>query len=190
MKKILLSVLAIALTVGVVSGTAYALFTDTASVNGITFTSGNADLRVALDNANSGPFGTPFGESQTFSNALNSYLFGYMYPGYENWGYFRLDNNSASAIPLTLTGQLKNGVSGNWVELKDKIQVKMTKGDGNYLTEWYTLDQWNSAPRSLGSLDIDETLTYRIYVRVLAAGNEIANKTLSSVQFDFVGTQQ
>jgi inosine-uridine nucleoside N-ribohydrolase len=50
MKKILLSILAIALTVGTVSASAYALFTDTANISGITITSGNADLQVALSN--------------------------------------------------------------------------------------------------------------------------------------------
>jgi len=50
MKKIFMSILAIALTIGAVSGTAYALFSDTTSISGITITSGNADLQVALSN--------------------------------------------------------------------------------------------------------------------------------------------
>lgn len=190
MKKILLSILAIALTVGTVSASAYALFSDTASVAGMAFTSGNADVQIALDNSASGAYGTNFAETATFGDTLNSYLFGKLYPGYENWGYFRLKNNSASAIPLALTGQLKDGVTGNWAELKDKVQIRIAKEDGTWITGWYSLSDWNSASRSLGSLAINETLTYRIYVKMLDAGNDFANKTLSGVQFDIVGTQQ
>lgn len=190
MKKILLSILAIALTVSTVSATAYSLFTDTASVQGMTFTSGNADVQVALDKLGGGTYETSFSDNVSFWSALNSHLFGNLYPGKEDWGYFRLKNNSASAIPLALTGKLKNGVSGDWEGLKDKIQIGITKDNGDGITGWHTLNEWNSAPISMGSLAINEILTYKIYVRVLDAGNEIANMKLSSVQFDIIGTQK
>jgi len=191
MKKILLSILAIALTVGTVSASAYALFSDTASVAGMAFTSGNADVQVALDKSGGATYETNFGETARFTTALNSKLFGNMYPGFQEWGYFRLKNNSKSKIALGLTGQLRDGVSGNWAELKDKIQIKITTADGSYLTNWYTLNEWNSAPRSLGTLpEGNDPLTYQIHVKMLDAGNDFAGKTLSGVQFDIVGTQQ
>lgn len=193
MKKILLSILAIALTVGTVSASAYALFSDTATVGGMTFTSGNADVQVALDKLGGATYETGFANSVNFWGALNSKLFGNMYPGFQEWGYFRIKNNSASNITLNLTGQLRNGVTGNWDALKDKIQIRITKEDGSDLTGWVTLSDWNSTPRSLGSLPKSETpSTYRIYVQIPrdGVGNEIAGKTLSDVNFDIVGTQQ
>jgi predicted ribosomally synthesized peptide with SipW-like signal peptide len=193
MKKILFSILAIALTVGLVSGTAYALFSDTATVGGMTFTSGNADVQVALDIKGGVTYETEFKNSVNFNSVLNEYLFGNMFPGFDENGYFRIKNNSKSDIILNLTGHLKSGVSGDWDVLKDKIQIKITKEDGSFLTDWYTLNQWNSSPRSLGSLPKNEDgLTYRIYVRIPkdGVGNEIAGKTLSSVNFEIVGVQQ
>jgi len=49
LKKIIFSFLAIALTIGVVSGTAYALFFDTATVAGISVTAGSADIKISGD---------------------------------------------------------------------------------------------------------------------------------------------
>ena len=49
MKKILSSFLLIALVIASVSLSAYALFTSTANIGGLTFSTGSADLQISTD---------------------------------------------------------------------------------------------------------------------------------------------
>ena len=195
MNKIVLSVLAIALTVGVVSGTAYALFSDTVQVNGITLATGNADLRVSQN------YMGPYSESLSFHGLFEHDK---MYPGYGQAGdkctTFWLENVSTADIALTLSAQLPNGgvtenPVGSWDALKNVVQVGLDDGDPSSPMVWRTLAEWNASP---GGFDgqIPHQFVFpgnpklaKICVKVGDAGNEIANKGLTNVTFDITGTQ-
>ena len=181
MKKILLSILAIALTVGTVSASAYALFTTTETVSGITITSGNADL-VIYD-------GGTTTEISGFVGSLNGKLAN-LYPKFKDYTNVDFKNTSTSNIGLNLKMQLTNA-GGNWNELKDKVYIAISP-KGVEPTNWYTLAQWNANPISFGGiLAHDDTAdSYRFSIAVADnAGNEIAGKSISNVTFVITGTQ-
>jgi hypothetical protein len=185
MKKIILSILAIALTVGAVSGTAYALFSSTVQVQGITMTSGNADLKV---------YDGPLANAHDITNGWAGLTLSGLYPGFMDYGSFTFKNTSNSNIKLELTAQL-TAATGDWGALKDNIYVAIgtgTKANPTYLTDWISLNDWNTAPHSLGvpALTQAEPETYNMYVYIPAnVGNDIANKSLPNITFQIVGTQ-
>lgn len=187
MKKILLSILAIALTVGTVSASAYALFSDTVNVAGITISSGDANLKL-YDGA---------GTTREITSGANTGLkFEGLYPGFRDYGSFTFQNASLSPIKIALTGRLTNA-NGNWDELKNNIYVAVGEGTkenmtANY-TGWVSLNSWNASVRSLNvpSLAKDEVKTYNLYVYIPAdVGNGIAGKSLTNVAFEIYGTQE
>lgn len=185
MKKILLSILAIALTVGTVSASAYALFNDTVNVGGITISSGNADLKIY-----DGDHG-----SEIVSGTVTNLKFEGLYPGFRDYGKFTFKNDSKSNISLALTGRLTNA-NGEWDSLKNNIYAAIgtgTKDNPQFLTSWISLNDWNSAtPHSLGIPNLGPGLdgVYNIYLYIPPeVGNSIAGKSLTNVAFEIYGTQ-
>ncbi len=178
MKKIIMSLMAIAMTVGVVSSAAYALFSDTATVNGITIATGNADLRVS---------GTSSGFQNNWNVGLN--LTG-IYPGYTASAPIFLENNSSSDIPLEVKARLT--AANNWPNLSGDVQMRVVDVDSSEFTSWYTLAQWNATERSLPGDPIAHTdaREYIIEMRVPStANNSIAGQTLSNITFTLTATQ-
>ena len=194
MKKILLSVLAITLTVGLVSGAAYAVFSDTAEVNGIAISTGNADLRI--NGANN------------LSNALDV---DNVYPGWMDGEKFYLTNNSSSNIGLEVTAKIREK-SQDWNILKDEIKVRVLEyvneshanndlNDGKpgenistpptKDTGWKTLEEWKASEKEITGSPIsqNDTRYYVVWGYVnSSAGNNIAQKNVR-VNYDLVGTQ-
>lgn len=183
MKKIITSLMAVVLTVGLVAGSAYALFSDTVKVSGLTFSTGNADL-VVYDGGTTIPI-------QDFVPTLNSALKN-LYPGWHDYTVMDFKNNSSSNISLSLKGKI-TAHGGNWDELKDVIQVALSS-TGTYdnppTTGWLTLAQWESAARPFGNdLAKTEKTPYKFFVRVPSvADNTIAGKSVT-INFEFTGTQ-
>lgn len=185
MKRIILSVLAIMLTVGVVSGTAYALFSDTVQVNGMILSTGNADLQISTVGRD-----TDLQDSATF-NILNEK----MYPGFTKESPdFWLRNSSQSQIDLRVTGQLISATedpTGSWNALKDVVKVRFTKTSTGGSIE-HTLAEWNAMPRTFDWIlsPVGDSDTYRVRVTMdSGATNDAAMKMLKDIRFDFVGTQ-
>jgi len=186
MKKITLSVMAIAMMISLIAGSAYALFSSTATVSGVTFSTGNATLQVW--DKSSSTWGTDY--------LVSDFLFQNMYPSYTTFQTFSLKNASTSNISLKLNAKLRNGATeftpGDWDILKDKIFVSFADSSGTVLAGPASLNYWNST-----GADFDTGLTqganrwYRIIVTVdSGAGNEISDAGLSAMKFDFLGTQE
>jgi hypothetical protein len=186
MKKILISMLAIAITIGAVTSSAYALFSDTVKVAGVTITSGNADLEL-YDG------GTDI-KLQSFVSALNtSGALKNLYPGFKDYTEIDFENKSTADINLNLKGQL-TAASGDWGYLKDKIWIAVSKdGDENHFptSGWKTLAEWNTQPISFGTALGKTREKYNFFIVVSeSAGNEIASKGIYNVTFEFTGTQK
>lgn len=191
MKKIILSVLSIFLTIGLVGGTAYALFTDNAEIQGVTITSGNADLQFELGGYN----GIELSYWETLNLSSFSSSIPRLYPGFQTQGELWLRNNSASIFPLSVFGKLTSA-GGDWVALSDKIEIAINahSGFGSGSTDWHTLAEWNSTgfalPTNVPHKTINSHWGYDVYLKVKAdAGNEISGKTLSNIVFTLTGTQ-
>lgn len=184
MKKIYTSILAIVLAVGLVSGAAYALFSDTVTVSGLTVSTGNADLQINV--------GDGWEESHDF---LNNILADQVFPGYESPTVnFSLLNNSSSLINLNTVATLKSwvvGKSGDWTALRSVVEIRIRNTTDSVGTGWQTLEAWNAPGFTIpGTLSPAESNDYEIQLRVSdAAENEISDRAITDMVFDIVGTQ-
>lgn len=185
MKKIIISLLLIVITLTMVTVSASALFSSTASVSGVTFASGSASLKI---DDNAGHWTTGYGPGNL--------VFANMYPGYTNFQPIHLKNESSTNIKFTLGAQLSGGLVSDeavWNLLKDKIQMRITNADGTVAkTSWRTLAYWDSTNvRFDTSLAQNEDRYYRVEVTISKTyGNEISDKTLSNLTMTFSGIQE
>lgn len=183
MRKILSGMLGIVMSASVVGGVAYAAFSSTASVEGVSFSTGDATLSVW--------------DGDSYESVFTSgWSFSGLYPGATGTPQsFWLKNTSTVAVTLGLTGKLRNGVVGDWDAFKNNVEISITNFGVVSPTLWYDLETWNSGTPQFDSgstlvLSQGQEQQYQMHVRVKPeAGNEIENKTLSGVNFDFTGTQ-
>jgi len=187
MNKIITGLLGLVMVAAVVGGTAYALFSSTATVSGINISAGSAGIEVGSNNGNTT---TNFNAGLNLSN---------LYPGYQNTTTFVVKNTSTANIALAVKAQLT--AAGNWDQLADAVEVAVDADAGS--TGWQTLRTWNAAPINFPGLTVAQNgfKTYTVYVRVplnysagtpLAGnpvGNEISGQSLNNVTFTLTGTQ-
>ncbi len=188
MKKILLSILAIALTVGTVSASAYALFSDTVNVSGITMTTGNANLGV-YDHDNARTEGSKYiSVSDPAIGAFFSQKLAAIYPGFDDVTQLWFRNESSSAIDLDLKMNLINP-AGNWTELSNEVLVGISEAGGTPTT-WYTLDDLKNGFVTFGTplKKTDDYVRYDLHVKLNNIGNTKANMGLYG-NIVFTGTQ-
>lgn len=185
MKRIIFSVLAIAMAIGLTTGAAFALFSSTATVSGVTFSTGNAALKV-YDNAG----------GWTSSYNPGNFLFQNMFPGYTNSVKFTLYNNSSSNISMKLNAKIADGVTenpaGSWDILKDVVLVRFLDSSSSPLTGWASLNYWNTTGAQFDT-GLAQNTTRDYYVDVMidsSVGNTISGKELTAMKFDFLGTQE
>jgi hypothetical protein len=191
MKIIIFSLLVITLTLGAVATSAYALFSSQATVSGLTFSTGNADLKIY----SSGTWGNDWD--------LNDSIFKNLYPMSSVYQQFRLKNNSSSNISLALSAKLLDNPlidQTSWNVLKDKIEVSFQEYDGvswessPQILEYLPLSVWNNPGSELGTtLAPGVSNYYRMLVRINDfddPNNLLPNKSISGLTFQFTGTQQ
>lgn len=145
-RRIALGSLSILSTLVLVAGATVALFTDQAESKGNTFSTGNADLQIALEAESPGAYGddipAPAFEAENIA------------PGFNQDFTFWLKNNSSADIGLDVMVELNN--LGGDPELQDALLVKFTcarKGDGSPVVETTqkSVSAWGVA-ESLGTL--------------------------------------
>ncbi len=191
MRKILSGMLGLIMTTAVVGGVAYAAFSTTATVEGISISAGNAALEI-FDSGH-------VSKAADWVTGLNLQN---VYPGFQQSTTFSLKNNSTSAISLAITGQLT--AAANWPNLNEAVEVAVNDSTNTTGTGWITLKQWNAAPVTFPGAAIapNTETTYNVFVRVptvysagtaLAGqpvGNEINGLSLNNIVFTLTGTQQ
>lgn len=190
MKKILLSMFAVVFAVAAVGSTAYALFSDTVAVEGLTLATGSADLKV--NGANNLPAPT--------LSVTN------VYPGWQNGVVFNMSNVSTAPIALDVVAQVTDH-SGNWGLLSPVVQVAVVgyASEGDALaavanqnpglaavtnTGWQTLATWDASAQALTSALAQGSTKYFVLWGTVpsSATNDVANKTVT-VDFTVTGTQ-
>jgi len=184
MKKIIFSFLSIILVLGVVSVSAYALFSSTATVSGLSFSTGNANLQISAD-------GTAWNSSfELASNYTN------MAPGFSDSQDFYLKNTSLSNINLKIhTKVIDNSPAANssaWNVIGSKIIVTFQKQNGAVWNDLASgsLSQWQSTGFEFDTLALDNSQKYQMLVTLDGIDDGDTSQTLSGLSFQFVGTQQ
>jgi len=184
MKKIIPSFLTILLIVGIVASSAYALFSSTATVSGLTFSTGNADLQISTDGVN-------------WDNSLNSTSdYTNMSSGFSSSQEFYLKNSSLSNITLgVFVKLLDNAPSENstaWGIIGDKISITFQKYGGGNWTDLNTgtLIQWKETGFDLDSLSLDSSQKYRMLVVLGDVDDNESDQGLTNLSFQLIGTQQ
>lgn len=176
MTKVITGLTGLVVTVALAGASAFALFSDTVTVTNAQISTGNADLQISLDNA-------------TWSEGINfadMFLLDGIFPGYTDTGTFYLRNNSDSAGDMSVSGLLASR-SGNWNALKDKVMVTMQVGDNAPVTGSLAAWETEKALTPTNTLGGGEVVAVTATIMVdSTAGNEIANKTLST-NWEFTG---
>ena len=184
MKKIFSSFLLIALVVASVTASAFALFSSTTHVNGLTFSTGNADLKISSD-------GIAWASTLTLEPAYTN-----MATNFTNSQEFYLKNNSLSKISLKVSNKLLEGTQANdpaiWTAIGSKINIAFEKYNGinwiNLVTG--TISQWKDTGFDIDSLAFNTSQKYRLIVTTSSLENTDAGKVLSDLSFNFTGTQE
>ena len=173
MKKILMGLIGIALIAGVTTATGYAVFTATATVNNVAFTTGNADVQFSRS------VNGPWTNSYTFP----TYLVTNVFPGYTTGTQIiYVKNNSLSAINLAFSAQLVSA-SGAWDDLKSVAFMSINGVSG-------PLVDWNGADVPLNfTLGAGVSTPVQVVFSIdHGAGNSISGKSLIT-NWTITGTQ-
>lgn len=186
MTKVLSGVMGIVMTGAVVTASAYALFTASATVNGINFSTGSVALEVSGD-------GTNFASNLPAGINIVGATPGFGVDLSENAQFFL--RNSSTEGSLDVEAQLTAATGWGDNNLKDYVEVAVVQdltpedsGDDVAPTTWYTLAQWNAEAKSLVTdLDSAEVAAFDAYVRMVDAPNSEQNKSLTDITFTFTG---
>lgn len=202
MKKIAMSLATIAMVATMAVGATGAYFSDSAEMTGVTFSTGNADLRMTQVYMHN------WIDGDASSSALGVTFPSNIYPGYEgSWshpdGAIYLGNFSQSPINLVVKAGLTNYSENK--AIGDTVQLAMAWGGtcdpGGVGTGFHTLNWWKTHSATLftgsgstcGFIPNDHSDGYGGYAKAVkfylkvpsSATNEIAEGNVSfNVHFD------
>ena len=189
MNKITSGLLGVAVVTLLVAGAAFAQLTDSASLTNIALSTGTADLLIKLTADPS------FDQNRNVSGTLFDEQ---LIPGEFDEIPFDLKNDTTSDTPLILTGLIPADPTGNWNELKAVIScvvyipLENPDGSSDVSSGWFTLEQWRSTARDLPGDPLDPDEEVSLILRCLlpgSSGNEVANMSLTGMEFEVTGTQ-
>jgi len=179
MRKILMGLMAIVLIAGVTTAAGYAVFSATATVNNVAFTTGTAGLQFAPNNNGGAAPTTGWSSNYTFP----TYLVTNVYPGYTSGTqYVWVENTSSSNISLALSAQLVSA-TGDWGVLNSVANMSIGTVSG-------PLVNWNSAdvPLNVTLASGQQMFLPVVFSISSSAGNEISGKSLIT-NWVITGTQ-
>ncbi len=175
--RIGISLMSIFGALALLGGAAFALFTDTATVSGLTVSAGNADVKIRFTGS------LPYADNIPTSMSLTD-----LYPGQNDITPVSIDVQNASISPIDL--KLKGTFSAPQVPncLSHAIVVEATGTGGT--TGEKTLAEW-SAGVDLPSAPIAQGLneTYSFNIRVLTNYNSTGAGCAEAVPGNPVGSE-
>ena len=181
MKRKILTFSTIAVLAVIAIGATYAYFSSSVTIEGISITSGNADLKILVEYN-----GTYTDDPTTISQYAQAMLTN-LYPGQSGEQDFFLKNTSSS--PISLDTYFKLEKTNGDDTLADAIELKLKRMDG-YESGWHSISWWaDNSPgkgwrmmENPGEPEViaqNEMHGWTLYGRVRAdAGNEIENQAL------------
>lgn len=195
-RKIVLSLATVVTAGSVLAGATYALFTDTATSQNNTFTTGYADLLISTDSGSDLP--VLYGNSIPAPAVSESNI----YPGFAKDYKFWLRNASTAPLQLDLVTTFDDVVAGV-PALADALTVQFTcasNNDGNpdfevpvATTGTFSVSAWDAGSAPMGTLGandgfgtgvgLDEALCVMHVTLPSSADSSVSN---SSIRFDGV----
>ena len=133
MKKVLLSLGIIALVAGVVAGATFAFFSDTATVEGNTFSTGSADLEIRRVDAGS------------WGDSISGVDFDNIYPGWVAEETIQLRNDSSADIGMDIVPEFEREAGTDSDMLRDLITLQFFDEEGNAKGSALTLSDWKDS---------------------------------------------
>lgn len=174
----------IALVIASVSLSAYALFSSTANVSGLTFSTGSANLQISTD-------------ASIWSSSVSlPSLYENMTPDFTSTQNIYLKNVSLSDIGLNVYTQLIDSSPATneaaWNIIGSKIIVSFQKLVDSNWTDLASgsLLEWRDTGFNFDSLALNSSQEYRMLVSLSGIDNADAGQVLSNLSFNFVGTQE
>lgn len=156
--KIAMSALSIMASLAIMGGATFALFTDTATSQNNTFSTGNASLLIAPAGASPGTYGESIPAPAI--NELN------IVPGFSKDYKFWLKNDSSSAISLNLTATFDDVVTTVNPDIANQMTVQFTcrsDTDNNISLDTviatsgtFSVNTWDAGSDSLGTLGLND----------------------------------
>lgn len=186
MRKIFSGVLGVILTASVVTGAAFALFSASATVSGINFSTGNALIEVSKT------------EESGYTTSLDADLnITGVVPGFgeDNSQFAPIFVRNGSDFTVAVTAQLTAATGWNSNALKNYVQVAVVpEGETPADEDYKTLVQWNATPQPLvegdNELAPDEVRQYVAFVRLPSdAPDTLEGASLTDIEFTITGTQ-
>ena len=197
MKKTILILLMLVLTGAGLGTAAYALFKDEAQVKGVSISTGDANLQIAM--------GSGWEDEHNFNNDL----FQNMYPGFSTGHSFKLKNVSQSDISLNINSQISQK-SGNWGSLKNLLLMALIEYDSEANAQldladqtagndagvlkssgWKSLDSWytNSFSISSSNLNPDQIGYYNLWLKLTDEADDSVNQLGVNMVLQITGEQ-
>lgn len=182
-KKIAMSGLSIVAALTIMGGATFAQFSDSATVSGNTFSTGDSNLQIAANNA---------GIPGTYGESITGPTFTGIFPGQTKTFEFWLKNSSTAAINLDLLADVSAiNPTDNITQTIDNVLliswVCDTDGNGGLAdntpsSAFSPRDWFEGGNAALGSLEPNEEMICRMFGNLpLSADNTVANQ---SVAFD------
>jgi len=181
MKKKILTFSIIAVLVVIAVGATYAYFSHSVRIEGISITSGNADLKILVE------YNGTYTDDPTIISQYAQAMLVDLYPGQSGEQDFFLKNSSASPISLDTYFKLEKTKGDN--PLANATELKLKRMNG-YESGWHSITWWaDNSPgkgwrmmENPGEPEViaqNEMHGWTLYGRVRTdAGNEIEDQTL------------
>lgn len=181
MNKIFTGISTLVLTVALVAGTAYAAFSQTDTLKGITLGAATAGLTVK--DATGIPIVSGGGQADASHFATAALI-----PGVENPLPFKLENTGDFDLDLSAQATVTSGSA----ELQNAIKIAVVPGTGSpAATDWHTLTQWANHSQDIAGPLVANSGNQDYTVYYMLSSNAAQTLQGQTVTFDLAltGTQ-
>jgi hypothetical protein len=211
MKKILTGIVGLLAVTVLVAGIGYALFSSTATMNGMVLGTATPGLKISFLDKNDPNFGPKLEYASTQNFSTGGYSFQKLLPGEMDWGGFYLKNDSVAGrvgeeqqpwwdtLDFNLKAKIDTGY-GDFDSLKGIVQMKVCVMkinvdnfcDTTQQTSFKTLQSWQTETTLPGGpLNQGKERAYVVVFYIPSTeNNSIANKTITNMRMEVTGIQQ
>ncbi|MBW6441461.1 hypothetical protein K0B04_00950 [Patescibacteria group bacterium] len=193
MKKIISGIIGSLVIVALIGGVAFALFSSTVTISGLTLTTADTALEIRPD-VDEAPW--------TTNLDMSSITFKKLIPGTYEWGRFYLLNTSTGtpeegeavrrAIDFDISAKITEPAQGDWNLLKDVIYAEIyVENNHGYTTGRHTLEEWRNGVEIADHILIqgDNEVYIVEFWMDETVDNTYKGKSITGINIEITGTQ-